>query len=172
MLLDSPGKTIRLYVATPGNEMWKNSPNHSFSDDMSIGFHPHHCDLKIVVLHGALFHWLVTEVPGNNIKRFKYDSKIKTGKIKFISDGTTSLTTDKAGFHKEGDVIHLAAASIHTVCCSVNQVTAWMVFEGKSDPNYKPVCYSNHDLTKADFSELYQPMTKELILATIARVDL
>src|SRR6478752_10393471 len=66
MLLESPGKTIRLFISTPQSEMYKNLPetfNYEkatgeslfHSKKMSIAFHPHHCNVTLHVINGCIF---------------------------------------------------------------------------------------------------------------------
>lgn len=45
----------------------------------------------------------------------------------------------------------------HTVYCNPLGVTAWLVYEGKEDPNYESVLYTNRVLeTEPENDKLYQ----------------
>lgn len=165
MLLDSPEKLIRLFVADAGNEMYFNKRDNFTKMPMSIGFHPHHCDLTLYCIKGDFINWTVTDnIKENDItkfpaKKYLYTSKIKdeNGGFKKIED--CFLKTIKTTMILEQDSVFLPANTIHTISCEPNKVTAWLVFEGKEDPNYKPYCWSNTDLENINLSDLYQKPT-------------
>lgn len=165
MLLDSPEKLIRLFIADIGNEMYFNKRDNFSKMPMSLGFHPHHCDLTLYCIKGDFTNWTVTDnVKADDdlkfpIKKYLYTSQVTGGATGFQKIEDTFLKTNKIAIVLEGQSVYLSAKTIHTVSCEPNKVTAWLVFEGKEDPNYKPYCWSNADLDKADFSDLYQKPT-------------
>src|ERR1700728_4215738 len=57
LLLDSPGQTIRLFIAVPGHELYLN--DHDNTHIMSVGFHPHHCNVTLSVVLGEVGNWNV-----------------------------------------------------------------------------------------------------------------
>ena len=171
MLLDCPGKTIRLYVADIGNELYKNEPGEGHK--LSIAFHPHHCDLTIEVLRGGLGNWIV-EHTGNVasfvINKYFYHSKIKEDKIGFEQLRSVFLRTKAINWYGTGESFTLKATDIHTVFCDTNKVTAWLVYEGKEDPNYIPYSYSDADLENQSFEGLYTKPNKEDVLRLLDKI--
>ena len=111
--------------------------------------------------------WVVKENPnGLDITKFYYESGIKNsnGKAGFIFAGDTKVQTLRTEFLFNGHSTHLQANELHTVACEAKKVAAWLVFEGKEDPNYIPFTYSNADLDNADFSDLYKKADKNDVL--------
>ena len=160
MLLEAPGKTIRLYVAVKGNDLHKNFYRNFKNNGMSIAFHPHHCNLTLHCIKGWFYNWEVTEGSiGECIEttKFLYKSKIKSGDTDFTKvQDNAGLQTTNYRLMKEGDCVMMKANEIHTVACPSDQVTSWIVFEGKENGKHVDYCWSNQDLTKQDFSGLYQ----------------
>lgn len=165
MLLDSPERTIRLYVADIGNTLYLNMSDNFPKLPMSVGFHAHHCDLTLHCIKGMLMNWQVEEQLGNAesdgfiVNKYLYDSKITCGKTQFQRVGESKLKTKHNKLIMENETILLKAQDIHTVSCAPNQVTAWFVYEGKEDPNYKPYCWSNAKLEEEDLTGLYEKPT-------------
>lgn len=171
MLVDTPGKTIRLYVAEKGNELYKNKPNSGHQ--MTVAFHPHHCNITIEVAKGTLFNWVVNEKTDEiKLDKFTYSSKIKAGEITFNKVGSSGLHTQALHSIRKGQAVLMSARSIHTVYCSSNEVTAWFVYEGKEDPEYKPYAWSNADLSNTDFSGLYKAMSDVELVRILSIADL
>ena len=166
MLLESPGQTIRLYVAVGGHELWKNLPEH-YMDGMSIGFHPHHCNLTLHCIRGAIWNWQATVEPRNgNTSRAKlrgyiYRSQITEGKQGFELTIADAMLTYSFPDKIENDSIFMSADELHTVGVDRYESAAWLVYEGKEDPNYRPVCYSTSHLESIVSDErMYQKPTK------------
>lgn len=157
MLLESPGKTIRLYVAATGNELYKNSPDSK--EEMSIGFHPHHCNLTLRVLAGELGNWIVEEKEDGDMvmKKYLYKSKIQFDDFEFsLIDNSARLQTKSIVRIPSGSSVQLNASEIHTVFSNSKTLTAWLVYEGKEDKRYTPFCWSNSDLTNVTDNSLYE----------------
>jgi hypothetical protein len=171
MLLDHPEKTIRLYVAMPGNTLYKNT---RFTTNlMSLSFHPHHCDLTLQVTRGHLTNWNVKESDtGTEFDKYIYHSQITEGRLGFEYVGKSFLETTKRILISEGGQEFLSADTIHTVACSTDRVTAWLVYEGKEDPNYIPYCWTNTDLLNQDHSKLYQKPTQADVLMLLNEAGL
>jgi len=168
MLLDSPERTIRLYVADVGNTLYLNMSDNFPRLPMSVGFHAHHCDLILHCIKGMLMNWQVEDVTEGNdvdnpdgfiIKKYLYDSKITCGKTQFQKAGESKLKTIKNKLILKDEAVSLKASDIHTVSCAPDQVTAWLVYEGKEDLDYKPYCWSNAKLEEEDLTGLYQKPT-------------
>lgn len=176
MLLEAPEKTIRLYIAVPGNEMDKNFNTDTYykgeplpSSDMSLSFHPHHCNLTLHCIIGELFNWSIKEdINGFLINKFYYNSFITQGEIGFKHIGESFMVTNSMKWVTAGNYISMPANEIHTVACHNDRLTAWFVYEGKEDSGYKPYSYSVSDLTKQNYSNLYQKPSKEQVLTLLS----
>lgn len=163
MLLNSPGKTIRLYVADKNHELYKNVPESGMY--MSVAYHPHHCNITIQVTAGILRNDTVEETEsGLRLNKFLYNSEITNGKIGFTKTGSCLVSVVRTDCVYANDSISLEADEIHTVSVEKNEVSAWLVFEGKEDANYKPYCLSNADLENQSFDQLYQKPTQDDII--------
>lgn len=159
MLLESPGKTIRLFIAMPYHELWKNLPADFDENRMSIGFHPHHCNITLHCIMGRFHNWTVKEnVWGYSVKKFEYKSKINGGEFGVTPIGFPLINSTSQRWVYENEVVSMRANEIHTVGVEKGKVAAWFVYEGKEDPSYKPYLYSNHDIDKEGKKDLYQKM--------------
>jgi hypothetical protein len=179
MLLDHPEKTIRVYIAEPRNELYRNSPaSVNNGMEMSIGFHPHHCNLTLECIKGSVTNWIISESidsigqPSLRLNKYLYKSKITDGELKFETVEKGVLVFDKKieTLFPKGRIF-MNAWDIHTVYCDTNSLSAWIVYEGKEDPNYKPLCWSTAlELNKKNDSGLYQKPTKEQVIDLILKV--
>lgn len=178
MLLDAPGQVVRMFVAEPGHSLWRNDPRYLNPKEgpISLGFHPHHCELSLSLVAGEAYNWLV-EVQSDGymaypMSRYRYNSQITAGKIGFAKEGEDNLV--HVSFRplrgEGGGPTHMAAKQIHTVMVPRDCWGAWIVMEGREDPAYNNVTWSNADLAVADFSRLYQPMTREKLKYLLSRV--
>ncbi len=158
MLLESPGQTIRLYYAQYGHELYKNSPLF-YTNGMSVGFHPHHCSLTLYCVKGALYNWNVTlateqDPDAFRLRYYQYQSAISNGGPGFTSLGSAWVKEETTTRLKPGESIRLKAKTIHTVYCDPFSSTAWLVYEGKEDPDYSPDLYTtSHLKTPAESSD-------------------
>lgn len=172
MLLESPGRTIRLFVAMPDHEMWMNDP-FMFRYGMSVGFHAHHCNLTLQCALGEVGNWCVSEnfVSGFDsevqIRKFKYRSALRGEDPGFEEVGPSAIRTERIKMMRVGDHDYMQADEIHTVFVPKGQAAAWFVFEGSEDPAYEAITHSTSDLTKLDLTELYQPMSWSDITAAL-----
>ena len=158
MLLNSPGKMIRMFIAEPGNELWMNEPG-TIVDNQSVAFHSHHCNLTLKCVYGEFTNRKLTEGNQEYIPSFKFQSHIKTGKGSFEKIGQKRIGFTLDETIKENQSIFLRAKDIHTIVTPKDAWAAWLVLEGKEDKNYDSTCYSYKDLTKEKFTGLYQKMT-------------
>lgn len=175
MLLESPGKTIRLYVHEPTGDMRLNFPHEvdSGGSSMSISFHPHHCDLTLHCVKGKFMNWEVKPSTWGRIyKKYKYHSKINEGELQFEPLGDQCLINVSRNFYHPGQSVFLPAGSIHTVACFPGELSAWLVYEGKEDPDYQSLCWSNADLNQQDFSGLYVKPTHDEIISLLKQTEL
>lgn len=161
MLLEAPQKTIRLFVAEPRHDLWRNNPGY-YSDGMSVGFHAHHCDLTLVVTRGRVQNWQVhPQNPGIAVNGYAYKSSLRDEKPGFELLGRAHLGTTEVRTLTCGDSLFMPAEQMHTVSVAQGEWAAWLVFEGRESKNYSSVCYSTSDLEKADLSGLYKPMQEQ-----------
>lgn len=140
----------------------------------TIAFHPHHCDLTLTTIRGEFWnHTLDVSTPHGNgyvaerrLTLFNWESKIGGGDGKFIK-GNSPYYGPKEGFiinrtyHRLGSSIFMSAHELHTVYVRPGHRAAWLVVEGKEDPNFKPIAFSRQDLTKFDSNDLYKPMSEK-----------
>ncbi len=164
MLLDSPGKTIRMYITDMNHEMHPGE----------IAFHPHHCDLSLYVIKGNISNVLIKEDKYSDLQigKYLYNSQITGSKINFdfLNNTQIRILPCKSDF-SQGKVIDLKAADIHTIFCRKWTQNAWIVFEGEEDLNYKPYCYSNKNLKEFSSDGLYEKFSNiEEILKYINQV--
>lgn len=173
MLLESPGKTIRLYISVPDNDMHLNLPENFYNNNMSLSFHAHHCNLTLHCIKGRFLNWQVKEATkGIEVTKYKYHSKIKEGQLTFEEIGKSYLTDNSYTWINEGESIHMEAKDMHTVGCEKGVISAWLVYEGIEDKNYESFCFSNTDVNKQDFSNLYKKPTYNEIIGLLELVDL
>lgn len=158
MLLDSPEKTIRMYITTENHEMYEDI-------NLPIAIHPHHCNLTLYCIKGEIFNYnfIKDDVYGTESKIWYYNSKISDGEMRFTKIGTTKIIEMDTELLKKRDSILLEAKQLHTIKVEKGKINAWLVFEGREDKSYIPLCYTNTDLNNVDSSKLYiKPTIKEI----------
>ncbi len=177
---DTEGARIRMFIANENHELWKNKV--PFNTPMSLAFHGHHCDLELHALWGGFTNIRVSEtgdflrkedIIKIQTKKYLYNSKITKGDCKFEDLGDQELFYVCGRYFcpsPNGSYISLDSKTLHTVHVEKNAQAAWIVYEGKEDPAYLPVCYSNRDLTKFDDSALYQPMSRDYLYAALRKI--
>jgi hypothetical protein len=162
MLLESPGKTIRCFIAEGGaHRLWQNDPSEwGGCHPLSVAFHPHHCNLTLSVTSGTITNWVVRSGNDLTVGLFEYKSALLGEKRGFtrITPNEKQLSTDRVEVLPEGSSTHMLASEFHTV--AVNGDAAWLVLEGVEDKQYHPYCYSNEDLETADMRGLYTQTTE------------
>jgi len=171
VLKENQGDTIRLFITEEDCELYMNLPEHSgrFGRNMSLSFHPHHCNLTLHCVKGSITNWTIRKPKKTQddhlhafwITEWEYTSQITHGRIGFDSLGTVPMLEDKLTVLNEGDHIAMHASEIHTVGSKVP--SAWFVYEGKEDPNYKATCFSNAPLDRFSNKGLYSKMDIEVV---------
>ncbi len=184
MLSECPGKTIRLYIADIGNELYKNYPTEIYNNGiLSLGFHAHHCNLTLDVVKGELFNWTIWQTihglhePGiDKLTKFKYQSAILNGSMEIIDTyESVRFITHKTLRIPAGGYVHMDAREIHTVACVPDQVTAWLVYEGYENPDYEPFIYHNANISTPNLIhslDLYKKPTYSEIIELLRKADL
>lgn len=168
MLLYSPGKTIRLFIANPNHEM---DNNHVIADELplTIAFHSHHCAVTLHVIDGWIMNQVIEPIPPGHrpdasLQAYKYQSAIKDGVCRFVPHLIGHFIRSPRSAHLSAEnTAFMAAHEIHTVGVMEGHRAAWFVFEGVEDPNYSSLCYSNADLANFDAAGMYLPMTESQI---------
>lgn len=174
MLIDHPGQRVRMFVATPEHEMWRNTPRYA-GVTMSLGYHAHHCNLTIHAARGIVAN--VTPKPGwyqvgnaRGLGSYRYKSKIldeSAGSFERLLPA--KIVEGVANIMYQGDTVFMTAQELHTVWVPKHQPAAWFVYEGKEDPAYDPITYSDEDLTKFDFTGMYVRPTVEQVKQLVSQ---
>lgn len=174
MLIDTPEKRVRMFVSTCESEMWQNHHLNISRHPMSIGFHPHHCNLTLHVVKGEIKNWIVKPDPKGEVEmsKFLYQSKITKGETSFKYLGQEKLLTVTDNIIKAGESVFMHADEIHTVAVPRGQVAAWMVYEGNEYPGYEPYIWSNSDLTALKTDHLYRKAKPSEIVELLAEANL
>jgi hypothetical protein len=174
MLLDSKGKTIRLYISLPKNKLYRNFPKNFNKTKMSIAFHPHHCNLTIHCIMGKIFNWNVKESrTGLSVNKYKYSSQITEGRLAFEKISSTFVETINQLWIKEGQSLNLNAKTIHTIACESDKLNAWLVYEGNEDNHYDSFCLSNDEgLNLKKATKLYKKPTSDEVIYLLKLVHL
>ena len=74
---------VRVFVAHPTHTLWMNKPPHP----MSVGFHPHHCDVVLAPIFGRILNLSVSDVGDEydftSLNVYRYESPIlgKSGRF-------------------------------------------------------------------------------------------
>lgn len=180
VLLNEPGRLIRLFVAHEGHTLHHNldpqqnpSINGGAKTAMSIAYHPHHCDIILEVVRG----WIVNRWLDHAVTDPKIPRNLTTWRYR------SHLRGEKPGFEKLGpvygraeghwrmlhvrDTLELKASDVHTVGAAANYCPAWLVYEGAEDLDYDPLCYSNADLSTWTGDGMYIKMSPAEIEADI-----
>jgi hypothetical protein len=167
MLLDDPGKRIRLFVTDRSHKCWK--------ADEAIGYHAHHCAITIQAVHGWLENIVVGDADGpvqlQELGRYEYTSPIVSGLTsgQFKRVGTTLFKGRKTELLRNSSV-EMRASEIHTVRVPRKEIAAWLVYEGREDPNYKPITWSRTDLEHFDWTGMYRRMRELEAVALLSSV--
>lgn len=166
MLVDCPGALVRMFIATPEHEMWKNTPDQA-GGPMSLGYHGHKTELTLHVARGRIAN-IIGQVPdgsrffqvGNTrqVNGYRYVSKIMEDEAggKFESMDNSKLIEGFVNHMRPGDTAYMPADMLHTVWVPRGERAAWFVYEGKADPNYESVTWSDEDLTEFKTEGMYR----------------
>ena len=163
---NSDGSLLRMFHAGPNHDLWKNMID-SDEETLGLAIHSHHCDIEILGVSGEM-HNLIYEVNKDpslaernelELNSFKYTSSILQGKkkAKFVKQGFEFLYQTDHTSITENVQYKMAAHQMHTVYVEKGKTAAWLILEGKEDPDYTSVCYSNDDLENFPFEEYYLP---------------
>lgn len=156
MLHDEPDNRVRMFYATEEHEMWRN--NYPLSDEMNPAVHPHHCDLMLLLIFGRVCNTRYIALPNSDgeFKQCRYDSAINGGAGGLTPTGETFAMqkVQQAWLYPTGE--KMRADELHSIYVPKGEQAAWLVLEGNSDPDYKPICYTRNPTFSA--VGMYQPM--------------
>lgn len=183
MIHESPGQTIRLYVAEAGHDLDNNYPDESGKPTTSqtLSFHPHHCNLTLIPIMGQVMNWTARKFCNRcdagredffNARKYLYQSKINAGFIKFVEVDDVRLITMSTDVITPCTAVHMPADLIHTVACPKDRTSAWFVLEGKEDVSYQPVCYSTSRPDQHNYDNLYKKCTEKDVRRILKLADL
>lgn len=170
MLLCSPGKTIRLFVAVPGHPLWKNT----WKQELSVGFHGHHCEVTLAVHTGTVGNWRIRLVENGPLDfwRYRYESAITKANPSFVQEREVTAEALSYEIMHSGQSEYMPGSDLHTIYVPPDELAAWFVFEGREDANYDPATYSNADLEAFDFSNLYKKPTDLDVISLLKLCDI
>lgn len=157
MLLNEPGKRVRLFVTDIEHQLWKNYPYSG--KRMSVGYHGHHCDITIEVVKGAVGNVELGLTPGSLVlQEFMYRSKLLNKAPSFEPTDQLYSFVANNRILRPGDHHSMAATDYHSVAIEAGHIASWVVYEGKDDPNYVSNMFTNWDMKDFSFDGLYKPM--------------
>lgn len=148
-LLLMPG--VRLFYAHYKHDLWA-ATGVGFKDiRLPVAYHSHNNQLNVQVLKGSIVNSVL--VRGiTKFKVFKHTSGI-TSSLEFKQDGIAHYKTlDKT--YQVGETFSLNKEK-HTIFVNRFEEACWLIFEGEKIEN-DGLVYTNRDLDKEDFSNLYQ----------------
>lgn len=181
MINEYPGKSIRVFVATPQHELWK---NHDVALSkivdgvkMSVAFHTHRRNLVIETIRGTITNVTAIEDAAAyhpvKLKRFEYKSKILDDKMGFVLKSAASpIIIYETVVLPMGASKYLPSKELHTIVIPHGQQAAWLVYEGMEDATYQSDCFSNADLDKESDDGLYQKPTMAQTMDILGSIGL
>jgi len=164
---DTSGARVRAFVANKDHDLWM---NYGDNGPMSVAIHPHHCRVTLKRVFGNVHNVFKDHrFDDEMLKEYKYVSPILKGTGSFKETGMIKYCKRYiVPIENEAD---LPSWRMHSVYVPGNEEAAWFVYEGVEDTEYEPYCWSNADLTKFDFSGLYQPMDVEYLKGLLKKFN-
>lgn len=145
--LSENGLYKRIFYADVNHEMWK---------PVEIAIHPHHVDIKIIVLDGELFNPIYElDDNGEVFRKFLWNSHILNGKGGFEYLGEQGLKQTSNIKYTTGEVVIMKACDLHTVQIEKGKTCVWMIEESRPTCDYFPINYSKNDLQNWSTDGLY-----------------
>ncbi len=157
---------IRCFIATSSHTLYKNNEEY-WCSPMSVGYHPHHCDLSLYCLEGSVKNIVREPVKKDSWEakryyKYKYNSEIIGGKIGFQMLGADYLGRRRINELIAGTSVEMRASQVHTVYVPRYEEAIWVVEESMEDLDYKSYCWSDDGfLDKWNFDKLYGKPTVE-----------
>lgn len=169
------GRLLRMYVAVPGNELFKNNPKNG--EMMSVGFHNHRYDIGLQVICGQLTNHLIEEANSFLFyKKYGFETGMGESKLTqptIVFQNNVSVKFGKFTSLQKGDFLQLKAEELHTISTPKNELVAWLVLEGELQLNFVPKLITNKVLNESSTAPFYKKPTRkeidEIIKLTIQK---
>lgn len=160
VIKDAPNM-VRMFIARHDHQLYRNAVKPSFVP-LSVCLHKHHCDVTLMPIFGEI--WNVTPSEDGDetrlVKPYQYRSAIAHGAGQFVALDSTSIPI-KLDMYMIKRPLFLHADQLHTIYVPCGKPAAWWIWEGKEDPNYNSIAYSDAKLEEFSFDEMNQPMTEK-----------
>lgn len=157
----------RVFVTTKDHTLWKNTEGFVFT----VGYHPHHCDLKFTTLMGKPLNVTPETVKGDGDWRpYMWESPIKGEAGKFVPVNGAERKIYPLFSLLNGK--EMSSTDWHTVYVAKGEIAAWEVLEGKEDSTFRPICMSNDNLRLWNPASLYKPMNEDTVREYIKWLNL
>ena len=151
------GRLHRVFIAERDHSLWHNS---LFGGTLSVGFHSHHCDLKIRVLAGQIGNLTLSEGSSRRLAGYRYRSALRDESPEFLYALPPAWYGVEEVFIDAGGELELSAEVFHTVWVARGEAAVWLIEEGDEDPHYLPITLSDADLNVFDWTGMYQPLSE------------
>lgn len=151
--IDENGLYRRLFYADVNHELWK---------PCQLAIHPHHVDIKIIVLEGVLFNatYKVDEM-GEEYNEYIWNSHILSRKGGFDYLGKEKLRLTEYRDINPAEVMTLESCELHTVQVEKGRKCVWIIEESKASCGYSAINYSTNDLSNWTSEGLYEEISDE-----------
>lgn len=160
IMFDESWRKIRMFYTSEDHELHHNFPENYKQAWLSVGFHPHHCNISLAPIVWKIQNWSIKENPKWNIEldMYRFQSHIHSGKgwFKLLEKNVKLQTTQVLDIHS-WDSLFMPAQEMHTVSVKQWEKVAWFVFEWEENPQHNERCYSNKNLTDWSTKWLYTP---------------
>jgi len=156
---------VRVFYADLNHQLeWRGR----LCDDMPLAIHSHHCDIRLDLLFGEVYSpiYRFSSWPGSlPLSICRFESAITGGgSLKPLRRKRRLRLHESFPLGTQ----HLKANEMHTVVVPERQEAAWLVTEGKEDPKYEPLCYTN--MPKWSPKGLYQPVGPAVVAHWLGRI--
>lgn len=166
---DLDGKASRrIFLAHETHTLWHNAVH---SPAYSVGFHGHHCAIRITPLAGRVYNLIASESESGSkrLHQWLWHSPFEGQPARFerIGDKRFNLQV-----YRIKSPIRLCPAMLHTIYIPQGEAAVWQVEELEEDKAHIPYCYTNTDLSRFGEGQcLYQPMSLEECMEALERLD-
>lgn len=161
-LNEFPERAITLYVCEPDNDMFLNHPDNPV-EKMTVAFHSHTTDITIHCVEGTILNRVVQESnEGFECTKFLYEL-MPSGANVFTNQGTVKFT-ESCQTIGAGQFVFMTGQQIHTVACNYGELAAWIVYDGKCNPDYKSYLYGvTNPVDKGYLNPIQRPDKSKVI---------
>lgn len=153
---EKDGRLTRMFIHEPGGDL---------SIGMnSIAAHCHRRDLKFTMLAGFLRNIIVinSDHVGPYAKIYDWHTPIgnpRGGNFTRVPGAVSPWIGENSYTYIKGQTFSLRGHERHTVSCTTDSYTAWLIEEGDLNPNYDSTVWSFEDLENWNSEGLYQKFT-------------